>query len=392
MSHKTVEPALELSVVVPTFNEAGNVLRLLDLLETALAGIAYEVIFVDDDSVDGTADLLLPVSRAHTNVRVLRRIGRRGLSSACLEGMLASSAPHIAVMDADLQHDERILPDMLRLAREQRLDVVVGSRNTEGGSMGEFSQSRVSLSQYGRRLSEFVCRTSVSDPMSGFFLVDRKFLEEVVYRVSGIGFKILVDLLASSARPVRLGEVPYTFRSRFAGESKLDILVLLEYVELLAHKLTGGLLPQRFLMFSLVGLFGFLVHINILSALEAWADRPYREAFLVATLIAMTVNFFLNNIITYRDSRFRGAKELAIGWSSFCVACSLGAIFALLVAESLQSSIGSWIGASLFGVALASVWNFGMTRLFTWGMLIRSRRRREAKRLVALTLNSPKAI
>src|SRR5689334_17079057 len=204
----------ELTVVVPTFNERHNVIALIDLLSAALKGISYEVIFVDDDSPDGTADVLRDVSLRNPLVRVVHRIRRRGLASACLEGMLASSAPYIAVMDADLQHDERLLPEMLRHIKSENLDIVVGSRNVEGGSMGKFTEGRVRLSMIGRRFSRAVCNCDIQDPMSGFFLLRRSFLMEVVHRVSAIGFKILVDLLASSERPVRLKEIPYHFRDR----------------------------------------------------------------------------------------------------------------------------------------------------------------------------------
>src|SRR5581483_2042647 len=238
---------IELAVVIPTFNERENVVPLLELLAAALDGISYEVIFVDDDSPDSTASLVRDIAVSNSLVRVLQRINRRGLASACVEGMLASSAPYIAVMDADLQHDERILPEMLREIKAQDVDVVVGSRNVEGGSMGEFSQTRVRLSMLGRRFSQAVCRCPIQDPMSGFFLLKRTFLMQVVHRVSGIGFKILVDLLASSNPPARVKEVPYTFRQRVRGESKLDILVGIEYLQLLLDKAIGDFIPPSFI-------------------------------------------------------------------------------------------------------------------------------------------------
>ena len=192
---------LDLSVVIPTFNEAGNVASLLERLRNTLGQTGWEAVFVDDDSPDGTSSLIRSIARSDPRVRVIQRIGRRGLSSACIEGVLASSAPYIAVMDADLQHDESILPSMCERIRTGGLDLVVGSRNIEGGSMGDFSKERVMLSGLGSRLSRAVCKCNLSDPMSGFFIVSRSFFEEVQYRLSGLGFKILVDLVASSQRP-----------------------------------------------------------------------------------------------------------------------------------------------------------------------------------------------
>src|SRR5579883_2692252 len=231
---------LELAVVVPTFNERENIAPVLDRLAFALEGIRYEVIFVDDDSPDGTANAVREIARTNPRVRVLQRILRRGLASACLEGMMATPAPYIAVMDADLQHDERILPRMLAKLKEERLDLVVATRNAAGGSKGSFARHRVLLSDLGHRLSLWISHTEISDPMSGFFVLTREYLEEVVRSASGVGFKILLDLVASARRPVRVGEVAYTFRNRLHGDSKLDVVVSLEYLELLLDKILGG--------------------------------------------------------------------------------------------------------------------------------------------------------
>src|ERR1700736_4505603 len=211
---ETSQSPMELAIVVPTFKERANVVPLLSALDQCLQGIAYEVIFVDDDSPDGTAALVREIARTNTRVRVLQRVGRRGLASACLEGMMATPASHIAVIDGDLQHDEGILPAMLDKIRNEKLDLVVAPRNAEGGGMGEFSKRRVWLRNMGGRLRQSVSHTNLSDPMSGFFMLDRRFLEEIVHSASGIGFKILLDLVASSRRPVRFGEVSYTFRKR----------------------------------------------------------------------------------------------------------------------------------------------------------------------------------
>jgi dolichol-phosphate mannosyltransferase len=370
--HRAVSAApLELAVVVPTFNERANIPVLLDRLATTLIGISYEVIIVDDDSPDGTAEAGREIALYRRHVHVLRRIGRRGLSSACLEGMLATAAPHIAVMDGDLQHDESILPRMLSEAQRGGLDLVVASRNVSGGSMGEFSASRTRLSQLGRSLSHMVMRAEVSDPMSGFFLVNRKFLEETVYRTSGIGFKILLDLLASSPRAVRVAEVPYTFRLREAGESKLDVTVSLEYVFLLLDKLIGHLVPLRFVLYALVGALGVVLHLGTLWAARLAGMDSFRNAQTLATFASMTLNFLLNNLVTYRDSRLRGVQWLW-GLLTFYAACALGAAVNLSVAERLLANGVPWLAAGFAGLVLSSVWNYGVTSVITWR---RSRRR-----------------
>jgi dolichol-phosphate mannosyltransferase len=228
--------ALDLSVIVPTFNERDNVGELVSRLKTPLKGLAWELIVVDDDSPDGTSELVRDYSFQDRRIRLLRRVGRRGLASACIEGMLAASSAAIAVMDADLQRDESILPLMLQKLREEELDLVLGTRNADGGSMGSFSARRVLLSRCGQRISRFICPCELSDPMSGFFLVRRSFFLDVADRLNGDGFKILLDLVASSTRPVRVGEVGYRFRNRRFGESKLDLRVAFEYFAMILDK------------------------------------------------------------------------------------------------------------------------------------------------------------
>ncbi|HTB13509.1 MAG TPA: glycosyltransferase family 2 protein [Bryobacteraceae bacterium] len=357
---------LEVAVVVPTFKERANIAPLLERLATVLAGIEYEVIFVDDDSPDQTAALIRSIGLADSRVRVLQRIGRRGLASACVEGMMSTAAPFIAVMDADLQHDETILPRMLAKLKAEQLDLVVATRNAEGGSMGNFSASRVRLSQLGRRLSNSISHCELTDPMSGFFVLDRRFLEEVVHSVSGVGFKILLDLVASSTRPVRVGEIPYRFGQRLHGESKLDILVGIEYLQLLLDKLLGDLIPPRFIIFGMVGLVGVAVHLSILYLLLRVAGWTFIAAQSAGTLVVMILNFFLNNAITYRDRRLRGTR-MWLGLLSFCMACAVGAFINLRIAGYATLDAGlPWYAGGFLGLLISSVWNYSITALFTW--------------------------
>ena len=365
---------VELAVVVPTFKERDNIEPLLESLRHSLSGIEYEVIFVDDDSPDGTAAAVRAISGTNSRVRVLQRIGRRGLSSACLEGMMATAAPYIAVMDADLQHDERILPAMLSRLKEGKLDLVVATRNKEGGGMGEFAGHRVRLSHLGRRLSRVVSHTDLSDPMSGFFVVDRGFLEEVIHSASGTGFKILLDLVASSRRPVRFAEVPYTFRKRLRGTSKLDILVGIEYLQLLLDKTIGNLIPPRFFIFSMVGALGLVLSIGMLYLLFSVLKMEFTTAQAITTFVAMTANFFLNNSLTYRDRRLRG-RRVVMGLVTFYAACFVGAVLNVRIAQFTKDTGVPWYLAGACGLAVGAVWNYGVTSITTW----RQARERAAK-------------
>jgi dolichol-phosphate mannosyltransferase len=361
----------ELAIVVPTLNERPNIVPLLERLGETLSGVAFEVIFVDDDSTDGTPEEIRAICQTEPNVRLLHRIGRRGLASACIEGMLAASAPYVAVMDADLQHDESVLPQMWEKIRSGEFDLVIGSRHASGGSMGEFSSGRVALSNLGLMVSRLVSKHELGDPMSGFFVVTREFIDRVVRRTTGVGFKILLDLVASSPTPVRFAEVPFTFRTRQLGQSKLDINVGLEYLFLVADKLIGRWVPVRFILFCLVGTLGVGLHLGVLYLLYRVLGASFGAALLTAIGIAMVVNFAVNNAITYRDQRRRGWGFLA-GLFLFVLACSAGSFSNYAIAQSLLARGVWWPLAGFCGLAVGSVWNFAVSSVLTW----RVRRRR----------------
>jgi len=349
---------------------------MVDKLAACLQGIDWEVIFVDDDSPDKTAEECRNLSASNPRVRVVQRIGRRGLASACLEGMLASSAPYLAVMDGDMQHDETILPKMFALAQVPGTDVVVGSRNVEGGGMGAFSQERVRLSNLGRRLSRMITAQDLSDPMSGFFLITRIYLDKVMYRVSGIGFKILLDLIASSPEPVTVREVPYVFRNRLYGDSKLNIRVGIEYFVLLADKMVGYTFPLTFALFSLVGATGVAFYLAVLLILYRVVHTSFLQAQVVGTAVAMVSNFFLNNLITHRTNQLQGWKSMTKGLIAFCLACSLGMLSNISVANLLVTHGVPWLAAGTAGIIIGSVWNYSVTAVLTWHVGQRRARRR----------------
>lgn len=356
----------ELTVVVPTFNEAGNLAAVHAQLEQALAGVDWEVIFVDDDSPDGTAEQARAMAQADRRVRCVQRIGRRGLASACIEGMLASSAPYLAVMDGDLQHDPALLPAMLERLRGGGLDIVIGSRHLAGGGVGDFPAARQGISRLATRLSRAVLKADLTDPMSGFFMLTRPALMGCLrHGVSAIGYKILVDLFASAPAPLRFVELPYTFRRREVGESKLDSKVVWDYLMLLADKLVGRYVPVRFLAFSAVGGLGVGVHLMVLGLTYRRLGVDFVTAQVLATLAAMTFNYAVNNALTYRDRRRRGWRLLT-GWVSFALACSVGAVANVGIAAYLFHRETFWLLSALSGILVGAVWNYAVTSVYTW--------------------------
>ncbi|HRE42918.1 MAG TPA: glycosyltransferase family 2 protein [Terricaulis sp.] len=356
----------ELAIIAPTFNERENVGELIKLLDAALQGRAWEIVFVDDDSTDGTPEALINIARADPRVRVIRRIGRRGLSTAVVEGVLATSAPIVAVMDADLQHDERILPDMIARIEQGDCDLVVGSRYVDGGGVGDWSAQRQSFSRFATKLAKLVVKADLTDPMSGFFVIRREAFEGAVRRLSGQGFKVLLDVLASSPAKLRVAEAPYTFRNRIHGESKLDSAVLWDYAALLLDKTIGRFVPVRFVMFILVGGLGVFVHFGVLTLLFQGLGQSFLAGQTAAAIVAMTFNFFVNNALTYRDKRLRGAGALLRGLLTFYAVCSIGLIANIGIANFLFEEAYGWWLSGVAGILVGAVWNYAASAVFTW--------------------------
>jgi dolichol-phosphate mannosyltransferase len=355
-----------LTIVVPTFNEAANVAELVRRLDACLDGRAWEVIFVDDDSPDGTATRVRALANVDPRVRVLQRLGRRGLGSACIEGMLASAAPYVAVMDADLQHDERLLPTMLETLQRGDADVVIGSRYVAGGGIGAWDESRAAMSRMATRLGRMVLPAPVADPMSGFFMLRREVLEARVRGLSGVGFKILLDLLTASREPLKVVELPFQFRERFAGASKLDSSVAWDFLMLVGDRLFGRYVPVRFVAFAAVGGAGVLVHLAILTALLQATSTSFPWAQSAATAGAMVFNYALNNLMTFRDRRLKGWRWFW-GLATFVLACSVGALANVGIASYLfERRDTQWVLAALAGIAVGAVWNYAVTNAYTW--------------------------
>ena len=357
--------APQLSVVVPTFNERDNVTTLYRRLETALTGLAWEVVFVDDNSPDGTWDVVRGLARQDNRVRCIRRIGRRGLSGACIEGILASSAPCAAVIDADLQHDETQLPKMLALLQTDQIDLVVGSRYIEGGSADSFNKQRAGASQLATEVAKRALRVEIADPMSGFFMIRRDRFEQLAPQLSTQGFKILLDVVATARGTLRIKEIPYTFGARLHGESKLDSMVALDFLGLVLAKLTHDVVSLRFLLFATVGSIGLLVHFAALFVAFDGFDVPFAHAQACGALLAMTSNFILNNFLTYRDQRLKGFAILR-GLLLFYLVCGVGLAANVGVAFSVYDQEPIWWLAGAAGALMGVVWNYAMSGLFVW--------------------------
>ncbi|HYS49499.1 MAG TPA: glycosyltransferase family 2 protein [Xanthobacteraceae bacterium] len=355
----------ELSVVVPTFNEAENIPVLVESLANALAGVAWEVIFVDDDSPDGTWRVAKGIGEGDARVRCVRRIGRRGLSGACLEGVLASQAPLVCIMDADLQHDEALLPSMLEILRRGESDLVVATRYGHGGSADNLSSDRALKSRIATALAGWLLKRRLSDPMSGFFMVRREIVERVAPRLSTQGFKILFDIVMTAGDALRVRELPYRFGARRHGESKFDGRAALEFLGLLLAKLTADTVPLRFIFFCVVGAIGIGVHLAALTAGLDLLQLNFAWAQTMATAVAIASNFALNNAFTYRDQRRTGWRFVT-GLMSFYVVSAVGAMSNVGVGNWIFSTQHVWWVAGLGGAIMGVVWNYVVASQFIW--------------------------
>ncbi|GAO56691.1 MULTISPECIES: glycosyltransferase family 2 protein [unclassified Novosphingobium] len=371
---------IELAVILPTFKERKNLAPMVARLDAALAGIAWEAIFVDDNSPDGTSDEARAISQQDARIRVIERFGRRGLASAAIEGMCATAAPIVAVMDADGQHDPALLPEMLAAVKSGEYDLAYASRFAEGASVDAWGRpDRVKASGLANRIARKVTGVQLSDPMSGFFMLRAETLRADAHRLSGVGFKILLDILATVDAPLRVKELPLHFAARLDGESKLDQTVVFEFLIGLYDKWLGRFIPTRFALFGTVGALGVGVQMSALWLVlhlllgerfvyGHWSSNvTFNVANTIAAVIAMTFNFVLNNELTYSDKRLRGFVPLMRGWAKFAMTCSLGLLTNVGSAAALKAMGFHDFVAVIVGIVLGSVWNFALSSKFVWG-------------------------
>jgi len=355
----------EVAIVVPTFDEAENIERTIDGIASVLGEWRWEIIVVDDDSPDQTSEIVRRISQQDPRVRLVHRIGRRGLSSAAIEGFMACTAPIVGLIDADGQHDESILPKMIQRLIHEDCDLVVGSRYSGEGSAEGLSPLRKWVSSFATKLSSLILRGELHDPMSGFFVMRRTFLLSVVRSLSGMGYKILLDIASSAPPSLRIAEEPYHFRKRHSGRSKLDLNVVAEFLLMLLDKRLGSKIPARFILFVLSGGVGAFFHLLLLGSCLHYANLSFVTSQLFASGVAMVVNFMINNWFTYHDRRFRGRQAIR-PFTSFILICSVGAATNLIVASRLYENEIPWWFAGLVGSVIGAVWNYAVSSKITW--------------------------
>jgi dolichol-phosphate mannosyltransferase len=358
-------PAPELTIVIPTYKERDNIAPLVERLRVTMQGVDWEVLFVDDNSPDGTAHAVRVIGRNDQRIRCISRIGRRGLAGACLEGMLASQARYVAVMDGDMQHDETLLALMLERMRGADIDLVAASRYLSGGSSAGLNENRARISRWSTALARRVLGQELTDPLSGFFMMRRDTVERLAPSLSSQGFKILLDIVATARGALRVVEIPGVFNERQFGESKLDARVALEFIGLMIAKLTRDMVSIRLLMFCLVGLTGVAVHMATLELSFKIGGVTFSGSQILATVVAIAWNFTLNNQLTYRDQRLTGLGFFS-GLLRFEVVCAIGALSNVGIATLIYQGDHNWWVAGLSGALMSAVWNYVLSAAFVW--------------------------
>jgi len=355
-SEAVVRPAPEIGVVVTDVADRDDVARLVARLSHALAGLDWEVIFVGDAAADGAAAAARKLGETDSRVHGLRRVGRRGLAGACLDGMLASGARYLAVMES--HHDAALLAVMLDRLRKGGVDTVVAT------SRPTALQADTARTRWSAKIVQKMVGADLNDPMSRFFMIQRHAFEELVPALSSQSISILLDLLLASRGRLRIAELP---SAAFGGgqQAVLDPAMVFEFAGLVVARLSHDTVSIRFLMFCLVGLTGVGIHMAILRLGLLSAGLPFAAAQTAAAIGAMVWNFNLNNLFTYYDQRLTGRAFLS-GLIRFQFICAIGAISNIGVASFIYNGDRNWWVAGLGGVLMGAVWNYAVTSVFVW--------------------------
>lgn len=360
-------PMKKLSLIIPTYNEAQNLPVLLSRLEAVLEGTEKEVIVVDDDSPDQTWRVAKELTTRYPWLRVLRRLDEKGLSSAVLAGFAVAEGDLLGVMDADLQHDESILPGLIEALTSDQASIAIGSRKAEGGKIENWSFMRRFGSWVATRMTHFTLRQPVKDPMSGFFLITRKVYQNHKAQINPRGFKILLEFVVR-AKNVAVVEIGYTFRGRIYGESKLSSGVIIDYLKAL-YDLSpfGALIPTRFVKYALVGASGLLV--SYLALLLFYQGFGFARSWAVAAAIELSIltNYVLNNIWTFQDVQLKFPWAFLRGLATFQAICLSGALINQAMALWLNEPFGlNLYVANALGYVVAAIWNYVINVKVTW--------------------------
>jgi dolichol-phosphate mannosyltransferase len=356
------------TIVLPTFNERQNIIPIATRLLPLGKSHQIEILFVDDDSADGTADEIRELSQLHPCIRLIRRVGRFGLSSAIKEGILDATGDVVVVMDSDGQHDPDAVEQAVSALIKNDLDLVIGSRFHPDATINGLSAKRERNSNWANAVARFSLPRyrQLTDYMSGFFALRPAQCLPYVRQVDVSGFKFLYELLALSHGQLRVGEIPLTFQPRISGESKLNLAVVWDLGISILHTLLLRSVPRRALSFALVGTTGIATHLLLFSLGRHLLNLGFEQAQALAVICAASTNFLINNVLTFRAQQLKGIRIL-IGLLRFLMVTSLGMVANVGVSSAFYHRISHQpLLALLAGIAIDFVWKYAASSKFVW--------------------------
>jgi dolichol-phosphate mannosyltransferase len=354
-----------ISIVGPTYNESGNISLFVQDVDAALAGYNWEILFVDDNSSDGTAATVFELASIDDRVRLILRMSDRGLAKSCIQGMLSAKGELLCVMDVDGQHDPEVIVDMVARMEADGLDIISAARQLDDiGASDALSPVRNKISKLGNKLCEILLKRKLSDPLTGYFIIRRDAFLRVAPQLGDAGFKILLDILYSD-KSLKHAEIPFEFGSRRQGESKFDSFVAWTFLSFLLSKISGGLLPPKLVSFLLVGALGLPVHFATLYVFLG-LGLNFVWAQSMAAFAAATSNFFLNDLLTFHNQRLSGRK-MFWGYLKFIAVSSVGIVANVSVASIANDRLIHVVFlATIAGIAMDTLWKFVMINRFIW--------------------------
>ena len=357
-----------LSIILPTYNESSNIERVINELLTLNTRHKIEIIVVDDDSPDGTSEIVREKAQVEQRIKLIRRVGRSGLASAIKEGLFDASGEYAVVMDSDGQHETKAIINTITYL-EKDIDIVVGSRFHHDAQIKGLSKKRTRgsiLANRAARISLGGHYTDLTDYMSGFFAIKHDKLLPYIRKVDVEGFKFLFELLAVSKGNLKTKEIPLSFQERNFGKSKLDIAIFWDFLISVLHTITLRILPRRAISFGLVGCTGIVVQLSVTFLIMNLGRQDFTTALPAAVTLAACSNYLINNALTFRHRRLKG-KQLINGLGKFLIVSSLPIIANIGLASAAYPYLSNNSNlAQIVGILVAFIWNYAASSKLVW--------------------------
>lgn len=354
----------KISLIIPTYKEYANIRPLVERIHQALSSYDYEIVFVDDNSGDGTTELVTSLADKYP-VKIFVRQNKRGLATAVVDGLTHVAGQRVVVMDADLQHPPEVIPDLLR-ALDDKTDIAIASRYLPGGGTEGWGLTRRIISRGAIVLAHlFLPRSQgISEPLSGFFAFKKPVVAQA--KLQPIGYKILLEILMEGEFQ-RVSEVPYTFQTRSRGESKLSRHQQVEYLKHIYSLMKREGELRRVFKFALVGLSGVVVNEGLLWMLTEFVGWQYLVSAAFSIESSILSNFILNDCFTFADRRSaRGNSRLTrlLKFNSVSLGglgMNLGFLWLLTQVFGIY-----YLLSNLAAIGMAFLWNYLVNTRWTW--------------------------